>query len=93
MFAPGPKYLWQATDEGIWKNLYSRWLVQWDGRELIQAEFFLVEKGPVMDPRVEMWFEDADELGIMMMSISKYLFYVPVLCGWVSAPGVDSSTI
>ncbi|KAI3324305.1 hypothetical protein HD806DRAFT_494690 [Xylariaceae sp. AK1471] len=69
MLAPGPKYLWQATDEKTWRNLYTRWLAQWDGKELVQAEFFLVEKGPVMDPRVEMWLEDADELGILMMSI------------------------
>ncbi|KAI0554071.1 hypothetical protein F4679DRAFT_529369 [Xylaria curta] len=69
MLAPGPKWLWQARDEKTWTNLYGRWLAQWDGRELIQAEFFLVENGPVMDPRVEMWLEDADELGILMMSI------------------------
>ncbi|KAI1737482.1 hypothetical protein F4680DRAFT_428763 [Xylaria scruposa] len=69
MLAPGPKWLWQAKDEKTWTNLYGRWLAQWDGKELIQAEFFLVENGPVMDPRVEMWLEDADELGILMMSI------------------------
>lgn len=70
MLAPGPKWLWQATDEKVWQNLYARWLAQWNGRELVQAEFFLVDKGPVLDPRVEMWLEDADELGILMMSIS-----------------------
>ncbi|KAI1758135.1 hypothetical protein F4782DRAFT_476710 [Xylaria castorea] len=69
MLAPGPKWLWQARDEKTWINLYSRWLAQWNSRELIQAEFYLVEKGPVMDSRVEMWLEDADELGILMMTI------------------------
>ncbi|KAI0187584.1 hypothetical protein EV127DRAFT_436230 [Xylaria flabelliformis] len=69
MLAPGPKWLWQARDEKTWTNLYGRWLAQWDGKELIQAEFFLVENGPVMDSRVEMWLEDADELGILIMSI------------------------
>ncbi|KAI0408477.1 hypothetical protein F4802DRAFT_594408 [Xylaria palmicola] len=69
MLAPGPKWLWQATDERTWAGLYARWLAQWDGRELIQGEFFLVEKGPAMDPRVEMWLEDADEFGLMMVSI------------------------
>ncbi|KAI0155331.1 hypothetical protein GGR57DRAFT_464845 [Xylariaceae sp. FL1272] len=64
MLAPGPKYLWQATEERTWCNLYMRWLAQWDGREIVQAEFFLVDKGPVMERRVEMWLEDADELGI-----------------------------
>lgn len=70
--APGPKWLWQASDEKRWANLYTRWLAQWNGKELIQAELFLVEHGPVMDPRVEMWLEDADELSIVMMSISEY---------------------
>ncbi|KAI8631367.1 hypothetical protein F5Y19DRAFT_28121 [Xylariaceae sp. FL1651] len=69
MLAPGPKYLWQATDEKTWNNLYTRWLAQWNGRELVQAEFFLVERGVVMDPRVELWLEDADELGFLMLSI------------------------
>ncbi|KAI1814244.1 hypothetical protein GGS20DRAFT_430365 [Poronia punctata] len=39
LLAPGPKYLWQANDELVWKRL------------------------------VEMWLEDADELGVLMMSI------------------------
>ncbi|KAI0097257.1 hypothetical protein GGR51DRAFT_541572 [Nemania sp. FL0031] len=69
MLAPGAKWLWQAADEKIWMGLYARWLAQWDGKEFIQAEFFLVDKGPVMDPRVEMWLEDADELGMLIMSI------------------------
>ncbi|KAI0459162.1 hypothetical protein F5B21DRAFT_457425 [Xylaria acuta] len=69
MLAPGPKWLWQARDEKTWMDLYGRWLAQWDGRELIHAEFFLVENGLVMDPRIEMWLEDADELGLLMMSI------------------------
>lgn len=69
ILAPSPKWLWQATDEKVWMNLYARWLAQWNGREPVQAEFFLVEKGPVLDPRVEMWLEDADELGVLMMSI------------------------
>ncbi|KAI1422016.1 hypothetical protein F5Y12DRAFT_765194 [Xylaria sp. FL1777] len=69
MLAAGPKWLWQATDEKTWMSLYTRWLAQWDGKELIQAEFFLVERGPVMDPRIEKWLEDADELAILIMTI------------------------
>ncbi|KAI0970477.1 hypothetical protein F4678DRAFT_472969 [Xylaria arbuscula] len=69
MLAASPKWLWQATDEKTWMRLYARWLAQWDGRELIQAEFFLVERGPVMNSRVEQWLEDADELGILLMTI------------------------
>ncbi|KAF2972880.1 hypothetical protein GQX73_g749 [Xylaria multiplex] len=69
MLATGPKWLWQARDEKTWTNLYGRWLAQWDGKEIIQAEFFLTERGPVMDSRVEMWLEDADELGMLIMTI------------------------
>ncbi|KAI0875725.1 hypothetical protein GGS24DRAFT_275244 [Hypoxylon argillaceum] len=69
MLTPGAKWLWQAADEKLWMGLYARWLAQWDGRELIQAEFFLVERGFAMPPRVEMWLEDADELGILVMTI------------------------
>jgi len=79
MLAPGPKYLWQATDEKTWRNLYARWLAQWNGRVLVQAEFFLVDKGPVMDPRVETWLEDADELGILIMSICEFDMLCPLL--------------
>ncbi|KAI0394889.1 hypothetical protein F5Y17DRAFT_425919 [Xylariaceae sp. FL0594] len=67
---PGPKYLWQATDARTWRSLYSRWLAQWNGgRSVVHAEFCLVEKGFVMDERMEMWLEDADELGILFMSV------------------------
>ncbi|KAI1263186.1 hypothetical protein F5Y18DRAFT_132184 [Xylariaceae sp. FL1019] len=69
MLAPGPKYLWQATDEKTWNNLYVRWLAQWDGREIVQAEFFLVDRVPVMERRVEMWLEDADEFGMLMLGL------------------------
>ncbi|TGJ83588.1 hypothetical protein E0Z10_g5166 [Xylaria hypoxylon] len=72
MLAAGPKWLWQAPDEKTWMNLYARWLAQWDGKEPIQAEFFLVDNGPVMGSRVEMWLEDADELGMLIMTISEH---------------------
>lgn len=88
MRAPGPKWLWQAADEKRWTNLYARWLAQWNGKEIIQAELFLVEHGPVMDPRVEMWLEDADELSILMMSISEQ-FLSPVSSRGVLPGGRD----
>ncbi|KAH9885512.1 hypothetical protein F4778DRAFT_505289 [Xylariomycetidae sp. FL2044] len=65
--SPGPKYLWQAADERAWESLYTRWLAQWDGREPVLAEFFLVDRDPVMPRRMEMWLEDADELGVVLM--------------------------
>ncbi|KAI1502177.1 hypothetical protein F5X99DRAFT_380164 [Biscogniauxia marginata] len=73
MLAPGPRFLWQATDEATWRGLYIKWLAQWNEEGgtpgLLQAEFFLVQRGPVMDRRAEMWLDDADELGILMLSI------------------------
>lgn len=33
-----------------------------------------------MDSRVEMWLEDADELGILIMSISEYFLLTSFLC-------------
>ncbi|KAI5918106.1 hypothetical protein F4810DRAFT_604810 [Camillea tinctor] len=72
LLAPGPRFLWQAADERAWRALYVKWLAQWadvGAPGLLQAEFFLVGKGYVMDRRVEMWLDDADELGVMMLSI------------------------
>lgn len=74
VLAPGPKWLWQSTDEKMWMRLYGRWLAQWEGKELIHAELFLVERGPVIEPRVEKWLEDADELGMLMMTMCKRPF-------------------
>jgi hypothetical protein len=71
--APCPRYLWQASDRKTWETLYNRWLAQWDGNIYFQWEFFLIEPGMRMDPRAEKWLEDADEFGMLFISISKCL--------------------
>ncbi|KAL2073435.1 hypothetical protein VTL71DRAFT_10759 [Oculimacula yallundae] len=67
--APAPKYLWLATSEEQWKDLYVRWLAQWKGRQYMQHEFMFVEPGPFLDERTQLWLEDTDEFGMMFMSI------------------------
>ncbi|KAH6722103.1 C6 finger domain-containing protein [Leptodontidium sp. MPI-SDFR-AT-0119] len=67
--APAPKYLWQATSEGQWEELYVRWLAQWQGRQYLQHEFISVAPGPFLDERTQMWLEDTDEFGILFLSI------------------------
>jgi hypothetical protein len=73
MPAPAAKYLWQASERKQWESLYNRWLVQWDGSEYYQWEFHNVSTGVRMNPRAEMWLEDADEFGILFASIGKTL--------------------
>lgn len=70
--APAPKYLWQATEEEQWKDLYERWLAQWQGRQYLQHEFMFVSPGPFLDERTQLWLEDTDEFGMMFMSICKF---------------------
>ncbi|KAH7356917.1 hypothetical protein BKA65DRAFT_534684 [Rhexocercosporidium sp. MPI-PUGE-AT-0058] len=67
--APAPKYLWQAASEVQWKDLYERWLAQWQGRPYLQHEFIIVSPGPFLDERTQMWLEDTDEFGMLFMSI------------------------
>ena len=71
MPAPAAKYLWQANTKQQWEGLYKRWLVQWDGQEYFQKEFLYVKPGLALDQRTQMWLEDADELGILFLSICK----------------------
>jgi hypothetical protein len=72
MPAPAAKYLWQATTKQQWEELYKRWLVQWDGHEYLQKEFLYVKPGPALDRRTQMWLEDADELGVLFLSICEF---------------------
>ena len=71
--APAAKFLWQASDRHQWESLYKRWLIQWNDCECIQHEFTMVKSGVPLDRRTQMWLEDADELGILLMSISTNL--------------------
>ena len=71
MPAPAAKYLWQATDIKQWESLYNRWLVKWDSSEYYQWEFHNISTGIWTNPRAEMWLEDADEFGMLFVSIGK----------------------
>ncbi|OJJ97799.1 hypothetical protein ASPACDRAFT_45097 [Aspergillus aculeatus ATCC 16872] len=69
MPAPAAKILWQAKSEQEWNSLYIRWLARWDGHGYIQGEFDQIRPGIKMEERAEKWLEEADEFGMIMMSI------------------------
>ncbi|ETS78237.1 hypothetical protein PFICI_10299 [Pestalotiopsis fici W106-1] len=70
MPGPGAKFLWNAADERAWATLYGRWLAQWDeGRDFMFADFVGIDPEVVMNRRAEIWLEDADELGFLMLSL------------------------
>lgn len=72
MPGPGAKFLWNAADERAWAALYARWLAQWDeGRDFMFADFVGIDPEVVMNRRAEIWLEDADELGFLMLSLGK----------------------
>lgn len=71
MPAPAPKILWQASSKEQWETMYNRWLAQWNGNEYMMREFGAIEPGPAVNPRAELWLEDADELGILFFSIGN----------------------
>lgn len=71
MPAPAAKYLWQATEKKQWGPLYNQWLAQWENSEYYQWEFHNVSTGVGMNSRAEMWLEDADEFGMLFVSIGK----------------------
>ncbi|KAI2636612.1 hypothetical protein GGS21DRAFT_489367 [Xylaria nigripes] len=77
VLAPGPKWLWQATDEKTWMDLYMRWMDMWGGRELKLSDLFLFNDGRVVNPKVESWLEDADELGILMITLLNLVAACP----------------
>lgn len=74
MPAPAAKYLWQTESQEQWEKLYLKWLVMWDGRQYMQWEYFTIGPGVALDKRAELWLEDADEYGIMFMSIGEQSF-------------------
>ena len=74
MPATAAKFLWQATTRQQWNAFYNRWLAQWDGRVYLQKEFQDIMPGVILDRRTQMWLEDADELGMLMVSLCGLLF-------------------
>lgn len=69
MPAPAPKFLWQAETRKRWAGLYTQWLAQWGDRPYMMSEFTSIRPGAGLEPRAEMWLEDADELGVLFFSI------------------------
>lgn len=74
--APSPGYLWQASDVKMWESLYNRWLAQWDGNIFLQWEFFGIGPGVRMGARAEEWLEDADEFGMLFISMGGISYCV-----------------
>lgn len=73
MPAPAAKALWQAQSEKEWDSLYIRWLARWDGHGYLQGEFDRIRPGIGMEERAEKWLEEADEFGLIMMSIGRLM--------------------
>lgn len=72
--APAAKFLWDASTPEQWEPLYNKWLAKWDGQCFLQSEFQKVGNGIVMNRRAEMWLEEADEFGLLIMAMSKFAF-------------------
>ncbi|OJD19531.1 hypothetical protein AJ78_00502 [Emergomyces pasteurianus Ep9510] len=77
--APAAKYLWQATSSEQWEPLYNRWLAQWDGPYFCLGELLGINSGVRVDPRAELWIEEADEFGMIFVAIVNALERGPEL--------------
>ena len=74
MPAPAGKVLWTARTQQEWEGAYDRWLGRWAGQSIYKMqELIQINPGPELDPRTEMWLEEADEFGMMLMAIGKNL--------------------
>ncbi|KAK9342922.1 hypothetical protein V1522DRAFT_372421 [Lipomyces starkeyi] len=69
MPAPAAKSLWQISRKEEWEPLYDRWLIRWEGGAYIQQEFWEIEPGLMINSRTQKWLEEADEFGLMLMSL------------------------
>lgn len=73
-FMPGPagKSTWGARSRDEWECAYGRWLGRWaEGGFYTIKELANVRPGPEIDARTELWLEEADEFGMMYMSLGK----------------------
>ncbi|CAG9989316.1 unnamed protein product [Clonostachys byssicola] len=70
MPAPAGKVLWEITDQEKWEVAYDRWLGRWAGLDVYTlGDLENMSPGPTLDLRSEMWLEEADELGILLMTM------------------------
>lgn len=73
MPAPAAKMLWQVSHKDEWEPLYDRWLMRWESNEYLQQEFWEIEPGVMIDRRTQKWLEEADEFGVLLMSLGNYV--------------------
>lgn len=93
MPAPAAKFLWQAADEASWDGMYRRWLAQWDGCEPMQADLLTVGPAIAMGRRMEMWLEDADELGVLVIALRKLNFFWGVFSSRGGRAGLEGEAV
>lgn len=66
--------LWEARTREEWERAYDRWLGRWSKGGFYKLEELAeVRPGPEIDHRTEMWLEEADEFGMMMMALGRIL--------------------
>jgi len=70
--APAGKMLWNAKTQQDWERAYDRWLGHWAGIDMfIMNDLAVIQPGADLNRRAEMWLEEADEFGMMFMSMGK----------------------
>ena len=70
MPAPAGKVLWQARSREQWESAYNHWLAKWDKGSFSMGEVMKrrrPESGA--SERLQMWLEEVDEFGMMMMIV------------------------
>lgn len=70
--APAGKVLWSIATQEKWEIAYDRWLGRWAGIGIYTLGD--LQSGlprPESDLRSQMWVEEADEFGFMLMAVSK----------------------
>jgi hypothetical protein len=70
MPAPAGKVLWEITAQEKWEVAYDRWLGRWAGLDVYTlGDLENMPPGPTLDLRSELWLEEADDLGILLMTM------------------------
>jgi hypothetical protein len=66
------KTLWNIDNEESWKAAYDRFLGRWAGLEIYTVgDLRGTKPGPTLDQRSEMWLGEADELGMLFMTLGE----------------------
>lgn len=67
MPSPAPKILWNAPNDR-WQDLYQEWMRRWPGGPHRLEELQALGTEVEIDPRTQIWLEEADEFGVLLMS-------------------------